>query len=269
MTGVDDALAALRSRFARHEWIPVTDGMSGARVWRLRGPSECYLKVAGRSAHPGFDPRAEAVRLEWLAAHGIPVPAVIDLGGDADVGWLVTAAAPGRSAAHPWPPEQHDAVIDAWADVTRALHALPVEHCPFERSLDVRITHARHAVDAALVDLDDLDDERAGWTGTQLLAELEATRPAVEELVVCHGDLCLPNVLLDPHTVTVTGLIDVGGLGRADRYADLALATRSLADDDLNPQFGPGAADRFLARYGEVEVHRDRLAFYRLLDEFF
>jgi kanamycin kinase len=78
--------------------------------------------------------------------------------------------------------------------------------------------------------------------------------------VVCHGDLCLPNVIVDPRTSTVTGVIDVGRLGVADRYADLALITRSLS---------AAQAERFLTGYGAGPVDASRMAFYRLLDEFF
>jgi kanamycin kinase len=77
-----------------------------------------------------------------------------------------------------------------------------------------------------LGDLGDLDEERQGWTATQLLAALDAQVPAMSErevLAVTHGDWCLPNVLLDPETVRVAGLLDTGRVGRADRYTDLAL----------------------------------------------
>src|SRR3954449_2313667 len=85
-------------------------------------------------------------------------------------------------------------------------------------------------------DLDDLDEERRGWTRDRLVAELLATRPADEDLVVCHGDLTLDNVLFDPDTCRVTGVLDAGRLGVADRWVDLAIATRSLGS----------AASRFL-----------------------
>ena len=86
--------------------------------------------------------------------------------------------------------------------------------------------------------------------------------------MVCHGDACLPNFLADPETLEITGMIDVGRLGVADRHLDLALATRSIADTSLNPSYGPAAADALLAAYGR-EVDPWRLDFYRLLDEFF
>jgi kanamycin kinase len=111
------------------------------------------------------------------------------------------------------------------------------------------------------------------WTGSTPRTRIGhrnkayATVPAFEDLVVCHGDLCLPNVLLDPDTLRVTGLIDVGRLGRADRYADLALATRSIASAQ-NPQYSVHNADRYLSRYGIEQADTNRVTFYRLLDQF-
>lgn len=265
-----DPLTSLKHRYRRHDWKPITCGRSGASVWQLNGNPALYAKIAQRSPHPdsGFDLVAEADRLVWLSNQGIPTPEVVDVGEQADTTWLITTAVPGRSADEPWPEEQRGGVVDALADITRALHALPAGDCPFDRSLVVTVPHARRAAAAGLLDLDDLDADRQGWTVPQLLARLETTRPETEELAVCHGDLCLPNVLLDPETRTVTGLVDVGRLGTADRYADLALATRSLSSVSLNPQFGQAYADRFLARYGESNIDIRRLRFYRLLDEF-
>ncbi|MBG0814648.1 APH(3') family aminoglycoside O-phosphotransferase [Planomonospora sp. ID82291] len=260
----------LRRRYHRHEWNPVQEGMSGAAVWRLDGRPAYFAKIASQPEHPdsGFCLSAEAERLIWLRDRGIPAPEVVEHGTRDGVMWLVTTVVPGRSAAAPWPQGQRDAVVDALADLARTLHALPIDDCPFDRGLAVTLAHARQAATAGLVDLDDLDDERRGWDAEQLLTALEASVPAVEDRVVCHGDLCLPNVLLDPETLEVTGVIDAGRLGVADRYADLALATRSLAEEDLNPQYGPAYAKRFLARYG-ITPDPGRIAFYRLLDEFF
>jgi aminoglycoside phosphotransferase len=85
-------------------------------------------------------------------------------------------------------------------------------------------------------------------------------------LVVCHGDLCVPNVLFDPDTCQVSGVIDTSSLGVADRWVDLAIATRSMTCE-LNLQYGSWAADRYLGRYG-IAPDPGKTAFYRLLDEF-
>lgn len=230
-------------------WERVTIGKSGAAVSRYNG---VYRKVSEVD-----DLVAEGERLRWLRARGIPAAEVLEC----EPGLLVTAEVPGRSAAELWP--DTDRIVDALADLTRALHALPVADCPFDRTLAVTIPEAL----AASPDLDDLDAERAGWTRDQLVAELLATRPADEELVVCHGDLCVPNVLFDPETGDVTGVIDAGRLGVADRWLDLGIATRSLTDE-RNPQYGEASAKRFLNRYG-VEENPAKTTFYRLLDEFF
>lgn len=136
-------------------------------------------------------------------------------------------------------------MIDALADLTRALHALPVAECLFDRRLAVTVPEAL----SADVDLEDLDAERQGRTRDELVATLLATRPRHEDLAVCHGDLCVPNVLFAPDTGEVSGVIDAGRLGVADRWLDLAIATRSLTSD-LNPQYGSWSADRYLKRYG-------------------
>ncbi|GAA1227296.1 aminoglycoside O-phosphotransferase APH(3')-IIb [Kitasatospora nipponensis] len=267
----DRLLADLRRHFADHAWTPVTVGCSGAAVYRLerRGEST-YLKIAayGERPDPGSDLAAEATRATWLAGQGIGVPQVLDQWHGPDGGWLLTPAVPGRSAAEPWPVGQLPAVVDALADVARSLHALPAADCPFDRTLAVTLSDARHAAEHRLLDLADLDEQRAGWTADRLLAELNATVPADEDVVVCHGDLCLPNVLLDPRTLQVTGLVDLGRVGRADRNADLALLARSLAAP-INGQYDPVLVGRLLARYDPPGgVDGSRIAFYQLLDEF-
>ncbi|MDT0345894.1 APH(3') family aminoglycoside O-phosphotransferase [Streptomyces litchfieldiae] len=253
-------LDELRRRHSGADWTAVTIGMSGAEVYRLDDGNDVrYLKIAPRVA--GLE--EEARRTRWLAARGIPVPEVLDQGGDAGHTWLLTRAVPGRSAAEPWPADRRAAVVDAVADVARTLHALPAGSCPFDESVAATLAAMRRAIDRG-----------PGRSEREAeLAELTARAPATEDLVVCHGDYCLPNVLLDPDTLRVTGLVDLGRVGRADRHADLALMTRSLSGP-LNPQYGPAYAERFLARYlgdgrGGASADEARLAFYRRLDDFF
>ncbi len=225
----------------------VTTGQSGAGVVRVDGT---YRKES-----PSDDLLGEAARLTWLRAQGIPAAEVLEC----RPGLLVTAEVPGRPADDDWPAALRGHVVDALAELTRALHSLPVADCPFDRRLAVTMPAAL----AADVELDDLDDGRRGWTRDRLIAELLATRPAGEDVVVCHGDLTTQNVLIDPETLTVSGLVDAGRLGVADRWLDLAVATRELADG-----LGDDAAARYLTGCG-VEPDAAKQTFYRLLDEFF
>jgi kanamycin kinase len=148
------------------------------------------------------------------------------------------------------------------------MHHLPIDRCPFRRDLDVLLDGAAAAVATGTMRSDDFDAQRAECTPAELLALALRDRPASEDLAVCHGDACLPNVLIDPQSGHVTGVVDVGRLGVADRHSDLALAVRSLGDAHLNPGYGPAAAADFLGRY-PVRADRRRLDYYQLLDEFF
>jgi kanamycin kinase len=82
--------------------------------------------------------------------------------------------------------------------------------------------------------------------------------PSIDRLVVCHGDACAPNTLIGEDG-NYCGHVDLGALGTADRWADLAIATWSL---DWN--YGPGLEPVLLRAYG-IDPDPERTAFYRLL----
>ena len=77
--------------------------------------------------------------------------------------------------------------------------------------------------------------------------------------MVCHGDYCPPNALLMDGAVT--GYVDLGELGVADRWRDIAVGGWSVGWN-----FGPEYEPLFYESYG-IEPHAERMAFYRLLWE--
>ena len=72
--------------------------------------------------------------------------------------------------------------------------------------------------------------------------------PPIDRLGVCHGDACAPNTLIDDQG-SWTGHVDIGELGVADRWADLAIATWST---EWN--YGPSWDGELLHAYG---IERD------------
>ena len=171
----------------------------------------------------GMSLRAERERLEWASAFH-PVPRVIDHGSDETGEWMLTRAIDALSAVTLTSDPRAAAV--ALGEGLRALHdTLPAQGCPFSWSTDLR-----GGVDA----------------------------PPVEQLVVAHGDACLPNTLVDGRGIWVAH-VDLGSLGLADRWADLAVASMSL---DWN--VGAGWQSEFFAAYG-VQRDEERIAYYRAL----
>jgi kanamycin kinase len=188
----------------------------GGVTFRVDGGRE-YVKVSPpRWAH---HLGAEAERLGWAGAH-VEVPRVLGVGD----GWLHTEGLPGRSAVDPHWVANPRAASRAIGAGLRLLHdRLPIGDCPFGPP---------------------------PWV-TGLLPSMP-----VDRLVVCHGDACAPNTLIDDDG-RICGHVDLGDLGVADRWADLAVATLSLSWN-----YGGQWAGELLDAYG-VEPDPTRIEYYQ------
>lgn len=255
--------ASLSAAVIGYQWARDTVGESGGAVYRLYGKTgapDLFLKH-GRSAIAG-DVTDEMVRLRWLAGH-IPVPAVKGFVATPDEAWLLMTAVPGqtayqRLAAHP---DTRIAIVDALATFLRRFHAIPLSACPFTSDHAYRLARARERLDAGLIDEDDFDEARHGWTARQVWEATQRLLPIPSDPVVTHGDFSLDNILM--RDCEVVGCIDPGRVGIADRYQDVAILWNSLGAFDASLQ------DRLLAQYGIAEADDRRLEFHLLLDEMF
>jgi kanamycin kinase/aminoglycoside 3'-phosphotransferase-2 len=252
--------AGLRRVLPAARWERVTLGQSGAGVWRS---SRHVVKVQARGGSdlPVSTLPQERERLRYLAGR-VPVPGVLGLESDGDFDYLAMTRLPGIPMSDPDAALHPGRMAALLARALRELHALPLRDCPFTMTLGVTLPLARERVAAGVVDETDFDEERLGRTATSVFNELARTRPAQEDLVVTHGDPCLPNVLVGGEYVE--GFVDVGRAGIADRHADLALAYRSAAYN-----LGAEHAEAFLDLYGRALVDPRKLAYYQLLDELF
>ena len=140
-------------------------------------------------------------------------------------------------------------------------HAIAIEACPFDNALGPRLTHARTRIDASEVDESQFDEERLGQTAEQVWADVQAMLPLEFDQVVTHGDFTLDNLLIEGGAVT--GCIDVGRAGIADRYQDLALLWAGLGE------FGEQLQARLFTQYGVAAPDPRRMGFHLLLDELF
>ena len=145
------------------------------------------------------------------------VPRVLGAGD----GWLHTAGLPGQSAVDPHWVADPRAAARAIGGGLRLLHeSLPVDDCPFGPP---------------------------PWVTDAL---------PMDRLVVCHGDACAPNTLIGDDG-RCCGHVDLGDLGVADRWADLAVATLSLSWNYR------GSWERELFDAYGVEPDATRIEYYR------
>ncbi len=252
-TAIPPALRALAEGRALE---PVWENELGGLTFRLTGNgADEYVKW--QPAGTGIDLDAEAGRLKWAIDH-LAVPQVLGHGSDADGAWLITRGMPGTNAVAPrWTRDPATAAA-AIGRGLRIMHdTLPVTGCPFSWSVDDRLAAILESARAGLLDPAEWNPDHRSLGIAEALRLLQE-RPRIDRMVVCHGDACAPNTLLNEDG-TFAGHVDLGSLGVADRWADLAVATWSSTWN-----YGPGWESVVLDAYG-IEPDAERIAYYRLL----
>lgn len=156
--------------------------------------------------------------MRWARTY-LPVPEIIDQGTEDSVTWLVTTRLPGQDGTHPSQLARPARLARVLAKGLRRFHdATPVHTCPFDFRLEAALEHVRSRLAAGLIDSKrDFHPEFEHLTPAAAVEVLESTSPGSENLVVCHGDYCLPNILIEEGHAT--GYVDLGELGVADRRA--------------------------------------------------
>lgn len=239
---------------------PVWQNQLGGLTFEVgSGAERCFVKWA--AADTDLDLVAEAERMRWLAPFST-VPVVVDAGritgGGGPAGsWLVTRPLAGESAvSRRWKAEPATAVTAIAAGLRHLHDHAPVERCPFTWSVEGRIVVARRRASAGLSLPGRWHPQHRTLSLDDALAVAGAP-PPIDQRVVCHGDACAPNTLI--YAGRWSGHVDLGSLGVADRWADLAVASWSL---EWN--YGANFEGAFFAAYG-VDPDPTRIAYYRLL----
>ena len=161
-------------------WINAEGGVTfrvGANIPGSAGRE--FIKVAIANA---ADFAGEARRLRWASPY-LSVPQVLGFGLDGDGAWLRTGALAGLSAVHPRWLVAPGVTVRAIGAGLRLLHdRLPMWSCPFDWSVTSRLAR--------------LSPASGRYPQADARARL-GEPPPVDRMVVCHGDACSPNTLID------------------------------------------------------------------------
>lgn len=228
----------------------------------------------------------ERKALIWLDGR-VPVPKVIDHHVAGDTSYILMSKVRGRMLCDPSILSNRRRLLKSIVAALRTLWSVDVWDCPLDSGLDRDLEIAAYNVEHGLVafSLDpsyEFDIPSGVVSATDLLRWLQRNRPKMDDgdRVFSHGDLCLPNVLVD--CKGIAGFVDLGGAGWADRWRDIAICVRSLKDNlvgcyakeyaasmGLCPgdlPFGPFDEGEFFDVLG-IEPNEEKLRYYTLLDK--
>ena len=222
--------------------------------WPIR-----VLKVA-----PADDPYvavSEVDRLDWIQRR-LPCPKVLATsplpgGGHA----VVLSLPPGTPAAMPEHRTRPMRTVEGLAQALRFVHEIPIDGCPFDATLDLRLRSIRRRVNAGVFDTREFTPPYNRYSPARLFEIVDEMRVADDDHVFTHGAFGLDVALLD--LSGVGGVIDWGRAGVSDRYVDLAAAVRIIAGT-----LGPVLIPHFFQCYGLERPDPRKLDFYALLAEF-
>ena len=222
---------------------------------------QMVLKIGPHT--PAADHTVAALR--WLEGR-LPVPQVLCYTHADGLAYLLMRRVPGEMSCSDRYMQTPEATTALLADGLRMLWQVDTSACPFRNPLEADLADARRRIAEGLVDWPEGGAEGFA-TPDALLAWLEANQPQ-EEPVFSHGDYCMPNVLFQDGAIS--GMIDLGNAGVADRWLDIVDCYGSLERNFGGAYGGPVyedySPDLLLACLGLTDdASRAKLRYYRLL----
>ncbi len=240
-------------------------GMSGACI-QIYG--DRVLKVQEQ----GMEAENEYRMLLYLQGR-LPVPQVYAYDAAEGMDYLLMGRCRGEMACAPEYMEEPLLQCRLLANGLKGLWSVDISDCPCDWRLSQKLRQAEVNVENGLVDLDNVEPDTFGENGfrdpAHLLQWLYDHMPE-EEPALSHGDYCLPNLFGTGDKVT--GYIDLGRAGIADKWCDIALCYRSLSHNYSGRYHGreyPGYDDLLLFDELGLEPDWEKIRYYILLDELF
>ena len=210
--------------------------------------------------------------MEWLQDK-LPVPKILGFDRDEKKNYLLMTKVPGEMSCTDEYMNNPELLISTLAEGLQMLWKIDISSCPYICNLEKKLQMATYTVEHNLVDMDNVEPGtfcEDGFKTPKHLLEWLGTNKPEEELVLSHGDYCLPNIFISDGKVS--GYIDLGKAGIADKWQDIALCYRSLMHNYegryTGKQYQGFNANMLFEKLG-IEPNWEKLRYYILLDELF
>ena len=241
-------------------------GCSQADVYRYQSAEDVlYLKIARADG----EIRRERDLLLWLNGK-LPVPEVKHWCEQDGTAYLLMTEVPGQmSCVCPEDSvlEPVENTVKLLADGLLMLQSVDTADCPFDCTLDKKLARALFNIENDLVDMADWEEKNEFAAPAELHSWLTLNKPE-EDICFTHGDYCMPNIFIGNNKIT--GFIDTGRGGLADKWQDIALCVRSLRynlRNTVKPETDSCISLLFL--HLGLKPDWEKINYYILLDELF
>lgn len=234
-------------------------GCSSSQVIKIEKDKNTYfLKVATLG-----ELTSEYEKLNWLAGK-VRVPEVVLYEINNDIEYLITKAVEGEMVCSDFYLEKDNwklgipVVIEAFKE----LFEVDIKDCPFNVSLDYKLSLVKKNIDEKLLDINNISEEVLEKFKTpENIYQYLVDNRFEEDICFSHGDISLPNIFA--HNNKFSGFIDVGECGIADKWFDLSIATRTIRRN-----YGDEAVDAFFEQLN-IEKDDNKINYYLLMMELY
>lgn len=239
-------------------------GFSGDAVYLLEEGyqgKDVVVKISSRD-----EVRFEGENLQWLF-NQVRVPKIYEIGKIENQNYLIMEKLPGRMLQEAFVDWKVEDVICEYARAIRRFHEIPLGKIPHNHGVEQKIQEAKENIDKKVVKTQYFEPEFQNMSALEVYQLMLQYRPKEEDIVISHGDVCMPNMILNENAEI--GYIDVVQMGTNDRHLDIAIGLRSLRYNlalysyELTKEY----IDLFKKAYGIEKLDRDKIMFYILLDE--
>jgi len=240
-----------------HPYREENIGMSDSRVLMF---DDMVLKIE----KDGSLTARQSTMLHWLRGK-LPVPEILEEELSDGIRYTLMTRIRGMMSCAEECMLTPEKTVSAIAEGLHLLWSVNIESCPRTYSFDDMLADAERRLPQI---------DRSIWEGhystpEQQLCRLYENKPD-EDFVFAHGDYCMPNVMLIEGRIS--GFIDLGQCGAADRWYDIALMQQSLARN-FSGFFGGRAYDGYrenmLLHALEIKSDKEKLSWHQLLDELY
>lgn len=208
--------------------------------------------------------------MRWLQGK-LPVPEIIAADLVDGTRYLLMSRIPGHYLCDAAILDDQELLAELVAHGLRQMWAVDVSTCPTNRSLSAKFGEIEAGIRNGTITMDQARQVETygpgGFKSPPELFDWLVKHRLDEELVLSHGDYCLPNIFCSDRNLT--GYIDLGYAGVADKWVDIEMVLWSMWANTTG-QFGGKKRPfdrKYLFQALNMQPDEETLKYYSLLSE--